>query len=153
MRPPALLAADPEGGMLRSELLAVGDDLRLTRRDGSGQPRHPVPPVAAMEVRTELARYAVRASHAGTPDGTGRLILVAIERKTPLPLGDEALRAAYGLTPAEIRVARRLGRGCSNGQIADDLVISPHTARRHTERVFLKMRVGSRAEVGAKLFA
>lgn len=148
----ALLAADPEADTLRGELMAVGTALRLAPRHASGPPRDPTPPLAEVEVRTELARYALRASHAGTGDGTGRLILAAIERKTPLPLGDEALRAAYGLTPAEIRVARRLGRGWSNGQIAEDLVMSPHTARRHTERVFHKMGVGSRAEIGAKLF-
>jgi DNA-binding CsgD family transcriptional regulator len=55
------------------------------------------------------------------------------------------------LTPRELQVARLLALGDSNAQIASALRISPHTARRHTESVMLKLGAKSRAQVGAIL--
>ena len=63
----------------------------------------------------------------------------------------EALRALYGLTDREIEVARLLAAGRRNSAIADELEISPHTARHHTQRVLAKLGVHSRAEAGARL--
>lgn len=62
-------------------------------------------------------------------------------------LTDAALRDRFGLTPAEARVARLLAEGRRNDDVARLLFISPHTARRHTERILHKMHVHSRAEV------
>lgn len=41
--------------------------------------------------------------------------------------------------------------GRTNQEIADEFVVSPHTARHHTEKVMLKLGVKSRAEVGPKI--
>jgi DNA-binding CsgD family transcriptional regulator len=57
----------------------------------------------------------------------------------------------FGLTPRQWDVARLLARGISNADIAATLGISPHTARRHTERVLRKLEVNSRAQVAAKV--
>lgn len=70
----------------------------------------------------------------------------------PGPLGDEALRERYGLTARQIEVARLLGEGCSNAEIAARLEMSYYTARNHTEQVLGKLGVSSRAAVGALLF-
>lgn len=56
-----------------------------------------------------------------------------------------ALRRRYRLTPRELEVARLLLRGKSNDEVALTLGISGHTARHHTERVFAKLDVRSRA--------
>ena len=56
-----------------------------------------------------------------------------------------ALRRRYRLTPREMQVTRLLLHGKSNGEIAGALGISGHTARHHTERVFSKLAVRSRA--------
>jgi DNA-binding CsgD family transcriptional regulator len=40
----------------------------------------------------------------------------------------------------------------SNAEIAKELYISPHTARRHTERIMQKVGIHSRAEIVAKLY-
>lgn len=60
-------------------------------------------------------------------------------------------RARIDLTRRESDVAHLLARGERNAQIAAILRISPHTARRHTETVMLKLGVHSRAAVGAAL--
>lgn len=57
----------------------------------------------------------------------------------------------FGLTPRQWDVARLLARGVSNADIAATLGISPHTARRHTERVLRKLEVNSRAQVATKV--
>jgi DNA-binding NarL/FixJ family response regulator len=61
------------------------------------------------------------------------------------------LRRRYGLTRREIEVAVLLAQGCSNSDIANELTISAHTARHHTQRVLSKLEVHSRAAAGAKL--
>jgi DNA-binding CsgD family transcriptional regulator len=60
-----------------------------------------------------------------------------------------ALQLAYGLTAREAEVALLIGEGHSNIAIASALRISTHTARHHTQRVLAKLRVHSRAAVGA----
>lgn len=57
------------------------------------------------------------------------------------------------LTPRERQVAHLIARGHGTKQIAAALGISAHTARHHTERVFAKLGVGSRASIGALLGA
>lgn len=59
--------------------------------------------------------------------------------------------AQVRLTRRERQVAELLARGDSNADIAIQLGISPHTARRHTESVLLKLGVRARAQVGPRL--
>jgi DNA-binding response OmpR family regulator len=70
----------------------------------------------------------------------------------PAPMSDEALRERYGLTARQTEVARLLGEGCSNAEIATRLEMSYYTARNHTEQVLGKLGVPSRAAVGALLY-
>ncbi|HEX5574674.1 MAG TPA: LuxR C-terminal-related transcriptional regulator [Gemmatimonadales bacterium] len=63
----------------------------------------------------------------------------------------DGLCERYGLTRRELEVARLLARGKSNAVIAEELRISGHTARHHTQRILSKLAVHSRSEAGAKL--
>jgi len=63
------------------------------------------------------------------------------------------IRNRFGLTSRESRVALHLTRRRSNAEIARALQISPHTARRHTERVMAKLNVHRRIEVRRKILA
>ena len=66
-------------------------------------------------------------------------------------LSDDALRTRYGLTDRQIEVARLLGQGFANAEIAEVLGISPFTARNHTEQILGKLGASTRARVGAIL--
>ena len=73
------------------------------------------------------------------------------ERLTPEPPSEEVLRERWGLSNKEAKVAIRMAVGRSDAEIADEMSISPHTARHRAEQVRLKLDVKSRAEVGAKI--
>jgi len=79
------------------------------------------------------------------------MALVVLERTTPGPRSLEELGLRFGLTRRELAVARLLADGRSNGEVAGQLGLSIHTARRHVEHVLSKLGVHSRAAVGAKL--
>lgn len=128
----AILDADPERAMLRGELLSRN--------------------CCARDVTTGTARYGIRGTLYGNSASSTSVFLMSLERRTPKPLAEGELREAFGLTRAEVRVATLIARGCSNAAIAQQLTISPHTARRHTERVLLKLGAKSRSEVAARLF-
>ncbi len=47
------------------------------------------------------------------------------------------------LTPREIEVLRLCAQGCSNPQIAEKLIISPHTVKAHISNILYKLNVPS----------
>lgn len=49
------------------------------------------------------------------------------------------------LTPRESEILELVARGCSNTQIAEQLVLSPKTVRNHVSNVFAKLQVADRA--------
>jgi DNA-binding NarL/FixJ family response regulator len=55
------------------------------------------------------------------------------------------------MTVREAEVALLIAEGLKNRAVAERLPISPHTARRHTERVLRKLGIGSRAAVATSL--
>jgi DNA-binding CsgD family transcriptional regulator len=67
-------------------------------------------------------------------------------RLTPL------LMSAYGLTEREQEVTRLVLRGESTAQIAERLVVSPHTVQEHLKKIFEKTDVRSRRELVGKVF-
>jgi DNA-binding CsgD family transcriptional regulator len=64
---------------------------------------------------------------------------------------EERIRERYRLTRREARVALLLADQKSNDEIAEDLFISSHTARHHTQSVLNKLGVRSRREVATTL--
>lgn len=129
------LAGDPEGA-------SVYDTMK---RAASGAP-------SVLEMETGLASYRITAAPYPSPFSSERdLVLVALERTSGIMRTPDELRARYQLTPTEIKVAALLARGSSNAEIATELCISPHTGRRHTERILFKLRAKSRAEVAMRM--
>ncbi|OII39962.1 response regulator transcription factor [Plantibacter sp. MMLR14_011] len=98
----------------------------------------------------EIVR-AVRAVHAGeallSPAATRSLItkyvVAAGEPTSPRAVPTELAL----LTERELEVLLLVARGRSNQQIADDLVISPHTSKTHVNRIMTKVAAHDRAQL------
>jgi DNA-binding response OmpR family regulator len=102
-------------------------------------------PFSVMELLARISALLRRATRpAAAGNGTAAPAAAA--------LSDDDLRERYGLTARQIAVARLLGEGYSNAEIAQQLSVSYFTARNHTEQVLGKLGVGTRAAVGAVLF-
>jgi DNA-binding CsgD family transcriptional regulator len=107
------------------------------------------------EVHGTVASYEVRGSFLGRELlGAELRIVISLQRLAPsTTLSDKSLQERFGLTSRELEVARRLAQGESTKEVAQSCGISLHTARRHTEKVFSKLGVRNRSQVGPKLRA
>jgi DNA-binding response OmpR family regulator len=103
-------------------------------------------PFSILELMARISALLRRARPAA-PAADG-----AAEAPRPAALADEALRERFNLTARQIEVARLLGEGFTNAEIAAKLEMSYYTARNHTEQVLAKLGVSSRAAVGALLY-
>lgn len=92
---------------------------------------------------------AVRVVAAGdaliAPSVTRRLIEEFAAR--PNPPAAPPHRAIDGVTGREREVLTLIGRGLSNGEIADRLCISPATAKAHAARLFTKLAARDRVQL------
>jgi DNA-binding CsgD family transcriptional regulator len=144
------LTTDPERA--RVETALRGAVLRLIDADEPSPLDRYATMVEAptIEVKTVRASYRVCASRLGARISV-MVSMAAASRPAPALPSAALLVERFGLTPREADVAELLARGCSNLQVAESLAISPFTARRHTERVLMKLSARSRAEVSAVL--
>jgi DNA-binding NarL/FixJ family response regulator len=92
--------------------------------------------------------HAVRVVAAGeallAPEVTQRLI--AHYLATGPATGAERPPTLAALTPRETEVLRLVGRGLSNREIAEELVVVEQTAKTHVSRVFAKLGLRDRAQ-------
>ena len=111
-------------------------------------------PAYTVRVHTNDAEYRLAASLGGAElDATEPVVVVTVgvtEHRPGVP-GVMELVDRFGLTRREVEVALLLGEGKAAGEIASALGTSVHTARRHTEHVFAKLGVSSRAAVLPRL--
>lgn len=105
------------------------------------------------EVHTNTASYQLRGTFLGRELlGAERRIAISLERLAPnTALSDRALQARFRLTLRELEIARRLSQGLSTSDVAHACGISIHTARRHSERIFNKLGVRNRSQIGPRL--
>ncbi len=104
----------------------------------------------ADHVATDEAAYQLRGKLLAPATNTP-VVLVAIKREPDSYPSYRELRAAFGLTRAEARVATMLAERKTNNEIARELGVTGGTARRHTERLLLKLGVSRRAAVRGAL--
>jgi DNA-binding CsgD family transcriptional regulator len=81
-------------------------------------------------------------------DELGAPLWAAQTRRELRPLGGRPT-SRVALTPAEQRVADLAGSGLTNRQVAAALFISPKTVESSLARVYRKLEIRSRAELGA----
>ncbi len=148
-----LLARDPDARQLEADCIRVGKlIIALATRQGAKTQTQEIVAPGEQQVRTIAADYHVRGTLLGLSAlGPGPMALVVVERAAPEPLSFADLHDRYRLTRREAAVSRLLARGHTNAHVAQLLGISVHTARRHAERVLLKLGVHSRAAVAGKL--
>jgi DNA-binding CsgD family transcriptional regulator len=115
-------------------------------------------PFEAGRVRTELAATLLEL---GRPDDAEREAGLAVAALGELGAEPEAARAARLLSAArrggspgdvtarEREVLRLLAEGLTNQQIAERLVVSPHTVHRHVTNILRKLDLPSRAAAAA----
>jgi DNA-binding CsgD family transcriptional regulator len=134
-----ILVADAERGVIAREMRSVS---RAALTDRAGHP-------AEVEVATREGRYRMRAKILAQPirEIRTRAVLVTIERAEARLPSSACLMRRFGMTSREADVALLLASGKRNVAIAEELNISTHTARHHTENVLAKLSVHTRAEV------
>lgn len=142
-----MLAGDPERARIRAEVARVMAAIakRHDLLDPPGQRE-------SSEIRTTVSGYRVSATYIDgdwitRPD----MIVVVVDPVDAKKLGPRELAARFFLTRREIEAAQLLKRGLSSREIARALGISVNTARRHIERVLLKLDLHSRRAVAARL--
>ena len=91
----------------------------------------------------------LHASLPGTP-GDGRVAIV-LERAGGAQSATLRLEA-FGATAREREVATLLARGLSRAEMAETLVLSPHTVEDHVKSLYEKLGVASRHELVARVF-
>src|SRR5215207_1830068 len=106
--------------------------------------------VAVARVLSRSGMWVVLHGAALLTDGARR-VAVIVEPAHPARISP-LLMSAYGLTQREQEVTRRVLQGESTTQIAERLVVSPHTVQQHLKRVFGKTGVRSRRDLVAKVF-
>lgn len=105
----------------------------LVDRKSDGQPLR----VSVTPVRFPLPGY---------PNQLAALVYVSDPAASPLPKA-EALRALYGLTPTEARVADLIGAGLEVKEVGSRLGMTLETTRFHVKRIFAKTGIRRQVEL------
>ncbi|MEY9752607.1 helix-turn-helix transcriptional regulator [Bradyrhizobium yuanmingense] len=93
-------------------------------------PRRALPPILAYPMRfTKVTQHVFTDCHA---------VVVLVEPGTRSKPQEAELRAAFGLSPAEARLAARLATGETLSAICADLRIAKETGRRELKTIFAK---------------
>jgi len=151
----AALSGKPAEKQTEAAISEMVHDLGALTRDRNGT----VMALAGAQVRraihTPSSNYELRGSFLGRELlGTDVRVAISLQR-IPLThsLTDAALHERFSLTVREIEIVRGLAKGMSTKELAEACGISPHTARRHTEKVFTKLGVRNRAQIAPKINA
>lgn len=147
------LAGDNGTLRIQKAIEEVVHPLVMFSQERQGNPAALAGRRVSLEVHTHHASYESRGSFPGRELlGADASISISIQRLPPnTSLSDRALHERYKLTNRELEIARRLAHGESTKEIAASCGISLHTARRHTEKIFTKLGVRTRSQIGPKL--
>nr|WP_227466823.1 response regulator transcription factor [Nocardioides lijunqiniae] len=105
------------------------------------------------DIEPDALIEAVRLVHAGQALLAPRVTRALIEAYVSSTSAREPVLAAApdqrltALTPREREILALVGRGMSNHEIAEHLVLSPLTAKTHVSRLFLKLGARDRAQL------
>jgi DNA-binding CsgD family transcriptional regulator len=140
--------------LVRAELAAAGghgDQARRCAEDAIDCFEEASAPYDAARARVQLARALVALGHSDRAQAAlapAREVFGALGAVRDLRATAAVLRPDGGhdvLTGRELDVLRLVARGMSDAEIADALVVSPHTVHRHVANVRTKLRLPSRS--------
>ena len=136
---------DPGAGTLPSAVMAVAARARRNA-DNPGRP-------SGITVSRVLSRSGtwVVLHGACLVDGGAQRVAVIVEPAHPARIYP-LLMAAYQFTERERDVTQLVLQGASTSQIADQLVMSPHTVQQHLKNIFAKTGVRSRRDLVGTIF-
>ncbi|CNF68526.1 regulatory protein [Mycobacterium tuberculosis] len=80
----------------------------------------------------------------------GLRLLGARPARRPRNPSDEA---RWGLTAAEVKVARLVAQGATNRQVAEQLFLSRHTVNTHVRHIFTKWGINSRVDLARRVLS
>jgi ATP/maltotriose-dependent transcriptional regulator MalT len=107
------------------------------------------------EPMAELLQTAVR--HNVLPDYANKLLdhlrLTILDLRFESTFNRQSsIENRQSLSPRETEVLQLIAQGLTNKEIANELVIAPSTAKRHTVNIYNKLAVSNRAEATAKAY-
>jgi DNA-binding CsgD family transcriptional regulator len=137
-------AWDTDGKLPPAMLAVAGRALRTA--EGADSPGE----IAFVRVLSRSGQWVVLHGASLVSDGRRR-IAVIIEPAHPARI-TPLLMSAYELTEREQDVTRLVLQGDSTAQIAERLVVSPHTVQEHLKKIFEKTNVRSRRDLVGKVF-
>jgi DNA-binding NarL/FixJ family response regulator len=139
----ALAASPQRGGQFHSMAMLVAG---AAIRDGWGDPERWLRGAEAFFTQRSFDLLARRCRSLLADAGA------AVPRRRGTSEVPETLRA-LGVTGREVDVLRLVVAGCTNKEIAAELVLSPKTVERHLSNLFGRLAVGDRhalADVGGR---
>lgn len=140
-----LLTEEPEAALVEEAVAALARGLSRHPEHSKSRPDVVGTVQATSTVRTATASYQLQGSHVTAARlGPSWTILIVARRTSARTVDRSALRDRHGLTPRELDVAGLVFDGLSTTDIAQQLSISIHTARRHVEQLLKKLGVHSR---------
>ncbi len=88
------------------------------------------------------------------PGTESRVALMTVyDQDSNLDVDDSILTRLYGLTRGEAALAAHLLRGKSIEEASEELFISPHTARTHLKRIFMKTDTHRQTELVVRILS
>ncbi len=157
-----LQAFRPAHGVLADDLLVAfnaplaAHASGVTMLSSPGRPRGVIAPLLAGDSETPIGALGVFATDGGQPPASDwdKKVLVLLARHAALAALNARRQALLRrLSPREREVFDLMVAGLSNKAIAQTLVISPNTVKRHLRAIFDKLEVNSRAAAVAKIFS
>ena len=118
---------------MTAHLLAAADTFHAMT-----EPRPYRPPLSPDYAAAELRRSVLAGALLG--DAVAAVLAAAGQAR-----GRSSTMRPAGLTEREVEVVRLISRGCTDRQIAEQLVVSRRTAHHHVEHIFSKLGVSTRA--------
>ena len=98
-----------------------------------------------MSLSTKAGAIYIRFVPTGSPQRRLLVLTADSRHMVPAPTND------FGLSKRELEIARWIGDGKKNVEIASILGISPRTVQKHIEHIFEKMGVKTRVAVASRL--